>query len=236
MIIIPARIASSRFPAKVLYEINGIPMVVATAQRVQSIDDVVIATDSEKVVKVAKSYGFEAIMTSPNHPSGTDRVSEAATILGIREDEIIINVQADEPFIEPEVVEKLKILTQKHQNDPSVMINSCYKKLPYPQKNDPNLVKVITSQNDFALYFSRSLIPFDRDRNNPSIKAHLGLYGYTKKMLDRFCQLPKAPLEEIEKLEQLRALYHGYKIAMVEVESKSSGIDTLEDLIRLGLA
>ncbi len=236
MIIIPARIASSRFPAKVLYEINGTPMVIATAQRVQAIDEVVIATDSQEVIDVAKSYGFEAVMTSVHHPSGTDRVNEAATILGVAQDDIIINLQADEPFIEPEVVQKLKELVSKHKNDPTIMINSCYKRLPYPKQNDPNLVKVVTCQSDFALYFSRSLLPYDRDGSHPMIKAHLGIYGYTKKMLERFCQLPKAPLEEIEKLEQLRALYHGYKIAMVEVDSKSQGIDTLEDLVRLGLA
>jgi len=235
MIIIPARLASTRFPAKVLYEIDGTPMVILTALRAKEVDEVVIATDSEEVVDVAKRHGFEAVLTSEHHKSGTDRVNEAAAILGLGDKEIIINVQADEPFIEPEVIETVKETAGRHKEDGTVMMASAYKVLPYPQKNDPNLVKVVTSSNDYALYFSRSLIPYDREGSEPAIKAHLGIYGYTKKMLERFCSLEPAPLEEIEKLEQLRALYHGYKIAMSEVVSKSVGIDTIEDLVRLGL-
>ena len=235
MIIIPARLASTRFPAKVLYEIDGTPMVILTALRAKEVDEVVIATDSEEVVDVAKRHGFEAVLTSEHHKSGTDRVNEAAAILGLGDKEIIINVQADEPFIEPEVIETVKETAGRHKEDGTVMMASAYKVLPYPQKNDPNLVKVVTSSNDYALYFSRSLIPYDREGSEPTIKAHLGIYGYTKKMLERFCSLEPAPLEEIEKLEQLRALYHGYKIAMSEVVSKSVGIDTIEDLVRLGL-
>jgi 3-deoxy-manno-octulosonate cytidylyltransferase (CMP-KDO synthetase) len=235
MIIIPARLASTRFPAKVLYEINGTPMVILTALRAKEVDEVVIATDSEEVVKAAKKFGFEAVMTSPHHTSGTERVNEAAAILGLKDKEIVINVQADEPFIEPQVIEAVKKTAYLHKEDEKVMLSSAYKELAYPQKNDPNLVKVVTTSNDFALYFSRSLLPYDRDGVQPLIKAHLGIYGYTKKMLDRFCALQRAPLEEIEKLEQLRALYHGYKIAMTKVQSNSIGIDTIEDLVRLGL-
>lgn len=234
MIIIPARLASTRFPSKVLYEIDGIPMVIRTAQRAKDVDDVIIATESKDVVEVAKRHGFEAVLTNPHHQSGTDRVNEAATKLGLSEKEIIINVQADEPFIEPEVIEAVKKLAIKHKEDESIMMVSAYKELAYPQKNDPNLVKVVTSKNDYALYFSRNLLPFDREDQKPLFKAHLGIYGYTKKALERFCALEPAPLENLEKLEQLRALYHGYKIAMTRVVSKSVGIDTLEDLIRLG--
>ncbi len=234
MIIIPARLASTRFPAKVLYEINGIPMMILTAQRAKEIDDVVIATDSQEVVEVAKKHNFEAVLTSSHHKSGTDRVNEAATKLGLADMETIINVQADEPFIEPEVIAAVKEVALRYKEDSSVMMASAYKELPYPQSNDPNLVKVVTTSNNFALYFSRSLIPYDREGTKPVIKAHLGIYGYTKKMLERFCSLKSTTLEDIEKLEQLRALYHGYKIAMTKVVSSSVGIDTMEDLLRLG--
>jgi 3-deoxy-manno-octulosonate cytidylyltransferase (CMP-KDO synthetase) len=230
MIIIPARISSTRFPKKVLYEINGYPMVILTAMRVKDIDDVVIATDSQEVLEVAKKYNIKAIITSKAHKSGTDRVNEAATLLRLDEKEIIINVQADEPFIEEEVVKGVYELTKKHKDSTEIMINSAYKIGPYPKKNDINSVKVVTNHIDFALYFSRSEIPYNQNANCKEIKIHLGIYGYTKKMLNKFCSLKPAPLEDIEKLEQLRALYHGYKIAMKKVNSKSIGIDTLEDL------
>ena len=234
MIIIPARIGSTRFPKKVLYEIDGLPMVISTAKRVEDIDEVVIATDDEEVMETAKRYGFKAVLTNPRHKSGTDRVNEAATLLGLGERDIVINVQADEPFIEKSVVKAVYELTKKHQDSDDIMINSAYKKLPYPDKNSENIVKVVTTHCDHALYFSRSLIPYNRGECD-HIKIHLGIYGYTKKMVQRFCALENAPLEDIEKLEQLRALYHGYKIAMCPVKSDSIGIDTLEDLVRLGL-
>ncbi|MRJ03150.1 MAG: 3-deoxy-manno-octulosonate cytidylyltransferase [Epsilonproteobacteria bacterium] len=235
MIIIPARLASTRFPAKVLYEIDGIPMVIRTAMEAQKVDEVLIATDAQEVVETASRYGFRAVLTSREHRSGTERVNEAAAKLGLSDHEIIINVQADEPFIEPEVIEAVRELAISHRDDPTTMVTTAYKELPYRKGGDPNIVKVVTGQNGHALYFSRSPIPFDRDGREPLLKVHLGIYGYTRKMLERFCALAPSPLEEIESLEQLRALYHGYKIPLVRVESSSVGIDTLEDLIRLGL-
>ena len=234
MIIIPARLASTRFPKKVLHPIDGLPMVIKTAQQAAQVDEVVIATDDESILQVAKSHGFEAVMTNPHHKSGTDRVNEAAAILGLDEKEIVLNVQADEPFIEPEVIQKVKDLTQKMSQNEEVMICSAYKKTSLPDTNDPHAVKVVLDAGEFALYFSRSQIPYPKS-DLRQINIHLGIYGYTKKMLERFCALPTAPLEEIERLEQLRALYHGYKIAMRQVDSRSIGIDTPEDLERLSL-
>ncbi len=228
MIIIPARLASSRFPNKILADINGFPMVIATANRVKNIDEVAIATDSEEVVKVCQRYGLKAIMTSPNHQSGTDRINEASCRLGLGGDEIIINVQADEPFIEPEVVEAVRKNIEKDQ---TAMMASCYKKIHKDFATDPNHVKVIVDAQGYAIYFSRSKIPYDREEHNDYL-GHLGIYGFRKSSLSDFCNLPPSPLEDIEKLEQLRAIYHAKKIAMVEVKSQSFGIDTREDLQR----
>jgi len=230
MIIIPARIGSSRFPNKVLADIGGVPMVIRTAQAVQSIDSVAIATDSQEVIKLAKEYGIVAIMTSTEHQSGTDRIYEAAKKLKLDASEVIINVQGDEPFIEKEVVRAVYDLTKANSEDESIMMNSCYKKISNPEADDPNLVKVVTTKKDIALYFSRAKIPYPRDHHFDDYKGHIGIYGFTKQSLAQFCSLPPSPLEDIEKLEQLRALYHGYKVAMVGVETESFGIDTPEDL------
>lgn len=230
MIIIPARIGSSRFPNKVLADVAGLPMVIRTAKAVESIDNVAIATDSQEVIEIANSYGIQAIMTSSEHNSGTDRIFEAAQKLDLAEDEVIINVQGDEPFIEEEVVKAVFDLTVKNRSNEQVMMNSCYKLMQSPEADDPNIVKLITNTEGLALYFSRAKIPYPRDHHFNNYKGHLGIYGFTKKSLELFCNLSPAPLEEIEKLEQLRALYHGFEIAMVEVETKSFGIDTIEDL------
>ena len=230
MIIIPARIGSSRFPNKVLANVGGLPMVIRTAKAVEKIDRVAIATDSQEVIEMAKKHHIKAVMTSSEHQSGTDRIFEASQKLALAEDEVIINVQGDEPFIEEEVVKAVFDLTIKNREDASIMMNSCYKTMSNPEADDPNIVKVVTSSSELALYFSRSKIPHPRDHHFNDYKGHLGIYGFTKKSLEHFCNLQPAPLEEIEKLEQLRALYHGYQIAMVEVETKSFGIDTIEDL------
>jgi 3-deoxy-manno-octulosonate cytidylyltransferase (CMP-KDO synthetase) len=232
VILIPARIASNRFPNKVLANINGLPMVIATAKAVSALDDVAIATDSQEIVNLAKDYGFKAMMTSSEHKSGTDRINEAVGKLDLNDDEIIINVQADEPFIEQIVVKSLIDRVQKGiDNHENLMMTSCYKTIEKSEAIDPNQVKVITDANGYAIYFSRSKIPYDREEFYGYF-GHLGLYGFTKKSLSQFCSLPASPLENIEKLEQLRAIYHGKKVAMIEVKSKSFGIDTKEDLKR----
>jgi len=230
MIIIPARIGSSRFPNKVLADIGGMPMVVRTAKAVEDIDRVVIATDSQEVIEIAKEHGIDAVLTSSTHQSGTDRIYEAATLMGLGEDEIVINVQGDEPFIETEVVQAVYSLTKKNRINEKIMMNSCYKIISNPEADDPNIVKVVTDEEDIALYFSRAKIPYPRDHHFDHYKGHLGIYGFTVKSLKQFCLLSTSPLEEIEKLEQLRALYHGYEVAMTEVKTESFGIDTPEDL------
>jgi len=228
VIIIPARLASTRFPGKILADIHGLPMVIATAKRLQNLDNVAIAADTDEVVELAQKHGFKAILTSKNHQSGTDRINEAASKLNLPEDEIIVNVQADEPFIEEAVVRSVIERAQKTE----AMITSACKKIDLLHVKDPNLVKVLLDVHGNAIYFSRSAIPYDREGGFEGYFGHLGIYAFRKNALETFCALPYAPIEHIEKLEQLRAIYHGYKIAMVEVQSQSFGIDMPEDLER----
>ena len=232
MIIIPARLASTRFPQKVLADIGGLPMVVRTAKAVSSIDNVVVATDDELILSTCKEHGIKAMMTSTTHKSGTDRINECAQLLDIADDELIINVQADEPFIETDVVKALidRLNSLKEKNAPFVMA-SCYNAINKEAAQDPNLVKVIHDDENNAIYFSRSPIPYDRS-GNATYFGHIGIYGFTKKSLYEFCNLSDAPIEDIEKLEQLRAIYHQKKISMVKVSSTGFGIDTEEDLKR----
>jgi len=230
MIIIPARIGSTRFPNKVLADIGGVPMVVRTAMTVSDVDEVIIATDAQEVVDIAAEHNIKAILTSDTHQSGTDRIHEAAKKAGLKNDAIIINVQGDEPFLESEVVRAVYDLTVKNRNNEKILMNSCYKRITNPEADDPNIVKVVTDTEEIALYFSRAKIPYPRDHHFDHYKGHLGIYGFTFRSLERFCALSPAPLEEIEKLEQLRALYHGYEVAMTAVETESFGIDTPEDL------
>lgn len=232
MIIIPARLASTRFPQKVLADIGGLPMVVRTAQRVAHLDRVVVAADDELIISTCNKYGIEAMMTSTTHKSGTDRINECANILNLADDEIVINVQADEPFIETEVVEMLlKRLKMLKQNGEEFIMASCYNSINDEAAKDPNLVKVVLDNNDNAIYFSRSLIPYNRG-GGAQYFGHIGIYGFSKKSLHDFCNLSDAPIEDIEKLEQLRAIYHQKKISMVKVASTGFGIDTEEDLKR----
>lgn len=232
MIVIPARLNSSRFENKILVDILGLPMVIKTAMQVSALDKVVIATDSLEVLDLAKLHGYEAVLTSNTHQSGTDRINEAVNKLDLPDDEIIINVQADEPFIEPEVVKAvINRVKEVKKNNENTMIVSCYKKITSDLADDPNHVKVILDENNKAIYFSRAKVPYHRDHyENSSYNGHLGIYGFTKKSLNDFCSLKPSKLEKIEKLEQLRAIDNGYSIAMVEVDSKSFGIDTQEDL------
>ncbi|RXJ76118.1 3-deoxy-manno-octulosonate cytidylyltransferase [Arcobacter sp. F155] len=232
MIIIPARLNSSRFENKILVDILGLPMVIRTAKQVSSLDKVVIATDSQEVIDLAKEHGFDAVMTSSEHQSGTDRINEAVNKLNLAEDEIVVNVQADEPFIEEDVIKAVINRVEKvRENDEDIMITSCYKKISSELADDPNHVKVVLNETKNAIYFSRAKVPYHRDHyENSQYYGHLGIYGFTKKSLNKFCSLNPSTLENVEKLEQLRAIDNGHKIAMVEVESKSFGIDTQEDL------
>lgn len=232
MIIIPARLASTRFPNKILADIFGLPMVIKTAKVVEAVDDVVIATDSQQVIDIANRYNIKAIITDTSHNSGTDRINEAANKLNLSPDEIVINVQADEPFIEPEIIESVRAKILEVAAKDNFTMVSCYKSVNIDEAKDPNLVKVVVGENGNALYFSRSLIPYDRENLSIDYLAHLGIYGFTYKSLNEFCSLKPSYLENIEKLEQLRALSFGKNIKMVEVKSSSFGIDTKEDLQR----
>ncbi|MDT8338872.1 MAG: 3-deoxy-manno-octulosonate cytidylyltransferase [Sulfurimonas sp.] len=232
MIIIPARLASSRFPQKVLADIGGVPMVVRTAQRVAHLGRVVVAADDELIISTCRAHGIEAMLTSTTHKSGTDRINECANILKVSDDELIINVQADEPFIEADVVEKLiKRLEGLKQKGEEFIMASCYNSINSESAQDANLVKVVLDDKDNAIYFSRSPIPFNRS-GEAQYFGHIGIYGFSKKSLKEFCNLDDAPIEDIEKLEQLRAIYHQKKISMVKVTSTGFGIDTEEDLKR----
>ncbi|ADN08795.1 3-deoxy-manno-octulosonate cytidylyltransferase [Sulfurimonas autotrophica] len=232
MIIIPARLASSRFPQKVLADIGGLPMVVRTAKRVAHLDRVVVAADDERIIATCKEYGIEAMLTSTTHKSGTDRIHECATILNLDDNELIINVQADEPFIEPDVVESLmKKLKQLQTDKEDFIMGSCYNSINAEAATDPNLVKVVLNEKSNAIYFSRAKIPHNQS-GEAVYFGHIGIYGFSKKSLKDFCSLPDAPIEDIEKLEQLRAIYHGKNIAMVKVASTGFGIDTEDDLKR----
>ncbi len=232
MIIIPARLASTRFPQKVLADIGGLPMVVRTAKRVSHLDRVVVAADDEKIISICKEYDIEAMLTSTTHKSGTDRINECANILNVADDELIINVQADEPFIEPEVVKSLITrLKSLQNNDEKFIMGSCFNAINDDAAKDPNLVKVVLDSDENAIYFSRAQIPYNQG-GGATYFGHIGIYGFAKKSLQEFCSLKDAPIEDIEKLEQLRAIYHQKNISMVKVASTGFGIDTKEDLDR----
>ena len=230
MIIIPARLKSTRFSEKILKEIQGLPMFVATAKRVSSVDRVCVAVDSQKVLDIARTYELESVLTSEKHESGTDRINEACQILGLKDSEIIINVQADEPFIEPENLQKFKEFATSCL-DKDAFMASCYKKSDSKACEDANLVKVVTDKEGFGLYFSRSKIPYER-ASYQHFKAHLGIYAYTVRALREFCAFKSSDLENAEKLEQLRALENGKRIKMLEIDTKSIGIDSKEDYER----
>lgn len=231
MIIIPSRLNSQRLPKKALADINGLPMVVRVAQNAMKVDDTVVATDALEIVEACKKHDIKAVMTSPLHKSGTDRVNEAAKKLGLKSDDIVINLQGDEPLLEVHILKALedRIVEALSKNE-NIIAASCYKLIDFNEAQDSSKVKVVVDRNGYALYFSRSMIPFDRDGEGVQHLCHLGLYGFTASSLERFCSLPHFYLEDVEKLEQLRALGSREKIAMIEVKTDSFGIDTLEDL------
>ncbi len=232
MIIIPARLESSRFRHKVLEQIGDLPMVVRTAKAVQMLDRVVVACDDRAILEACHKYDIEAHLTSTTHKSGTDRINECASFLKIDPDELIVNLQADEPFIEPEVVKLLiKRLKRLRAQKREFVMASCYNTINADSAKDPNLVKVVVDTNEDAIYFSRSLIPYDRAQM-ATYYGHIGIYGFDAKSLSSFCALRDTAIENIEKLEQLRALYHALPISMIKVSSTSFGIDTAEDLAR----
>ena len=229
MIIIPARLHSTRLPNKLLLPIKGIPMIVATANIAKEIDSTIVACDSKEIFDVCKKYHIDCILTSKEHTSGTDRCAEVAKKLKLNDDEVVINLQGDEPFIESNIIENLRESMKKAIYSKSAFMASCYKEIDSMSANDPNLVKVVLNSDDFALYFSRSKIPYNRDNTTTSYFGHIGIYAFSAKTLIEFCNLPKSQIEDIEKLEQLRALWYGKKILMIKVTTDSIGIDTQSD-------
>ena len=228
--IIPARIASTRLPRKILREIAGKPMlahVYEAARKSPLLHDVIIATDSDEILQVAQANGWKARMTSPQHRSGTDRVYEVAQTV---EADVYVNVQGDEPLARPEHLEALLRPMRRGE----VMVSTIKTPCPAHDVDNPNAVKIVTDKNGRALYFSRSTIPFNRERrNNIQYFKHLGFYAYRKSALDTFCLLPESRLEAAERLEQLRFLENGIDIYAEETPFDTVGVDTEEDLQRV---
>jgi len=222
--IIPARFNSTRFPGKPIVEIDGKTLIEHVYRRVEQaalVERIVVATDDRRIAAAVQRFGGTAIMTRDDHPSGTDRLAEAAHDLDPAT--LVVNVQGDEPMIHPDDIDKA-IAGARLEDAEIVTLKT---KLDGAQGNDPNRVKVVTDQNGMALYFSRSKIP-----SGGTCFLHVGLYVYRVGFLKKFTKLQPGPLEMAERLEQLRALEHGYRIRVVEVANESWGIDTPEDLER----
>lgn len=226
--IIPARLGSTRFPEKPLAMLGGKCLITRVWEAVvatELFDEVIVATDSKRILDVVLAAGGKAQMTSSEHPSGSDRVAEVASGL---EADIIVNVQGDEPFITADV---LKPLLDSFLDDAVQMASLMTPILDAEQLDDPGIVKVVTDAAGKALYFSRSLIPFDRDGSSGyNYMRHIGVYAWRRETLLRFVSLGMGKLERVEKLEQLRALENGIAIQMVETDYQGIGIDTPEDL------
>ncbi|HOZ83919.1 MAG TPA: 3-deoxy-manno-octulosonate cytidylyltransferase [Niabella sp.] len=225
---IPARYAATRFPAKLMQILGDKPVIVHTYQAAVSshlFDEVYVITDSDIISKTITDYGGKSIMSLDSHESGTDRIAEAARNLEV---DVIVNVQGDEPFIQKEPLEKLVRLFDNEQ----VQVASLMRKMEAPSDaGNPNMVKVVTNKFNKALYFSRSAIPYQREPDSVvDYFLHIGVYAFRKQALLNFTTLPPAPLEQIEKLEQLRFLYNGIEIYMAETGYKNIAIDTPEDL------
>lgn len=233
--IIPARYASTRFPGKPLALLAGMPMIRHVYERVcraTRLDEVLVATDDGRIFETVKEFGGEAIMTGAHHLTGTDRLAEVALRLSAAD--IIVNIQGDEPLIDPNAI---NAVISTLQADGSVSMSSVMTPLPEQARAwDVNIVKVVTDLHGYALYFSRAPIPCPRDGflGAGPWKKHVGLYAYRRDFLLEITKLPPTPLEQLEKLEQLRVLEHGYRIKMVERDEDTSiGVDTEEDLQRV---
>jgi 3-deoxy-manno-octulosonate cytidylyltransferase (CMP-KDO synthetase) len=227
--VIPARLASTRLPRKMLREIAGKPLVGWVYEAVRSsplLADVIVATDSEEILEVCRQHGWSARMTSTNHRSGTERVHEVSNSVAA---DVYANVQGDEPLVRPEQIATLLDVMK----DPAVQVGTVKTPCPPEDIDNPNAVKVVTAPGGRALYFSRATIPFDRDGTAPRYFKHLGLYAYRKSALDLFVSQPESILEKSERLEQLRFLENGISIYVGETPYDSVGVDTEEDLQRV---
>lgn len=226
--IVPARLASTRLPRKMLREIGGKPLVGWVYEAVRScslLSDVIVATDSEEILDVCRSRGWKAQITSTTCRSGTERVHEISNTVSA---DVYVNVQGDEPLVRPEQIATLLGVME----DSSVQVGTVKTPCPAEDVHNPNAVKVVTAADTRALYFSRSTIPFDRDAQGAQYFKHLGLYAYRKPALDFFMTLPESALEKSERLEQLRFLENGIAIYVGETPYDSVGVDTEEDFQR----
>jgi 3-deoxy-manno-octulosonate cytidylyltransferase (CMP-KDO synthetase) len=229
--VIPARYSSTRFEGKVLADIAGKPMIQHVWERARQaivLEDLIIACDDERIASAAQSFGAKIVMTAKGHGCGTDRIIEVINPLEVK---IVINIQADEPLINPEMIDTV---AQALLYDNEVSMATLMKRIEDPALvNDPNVVKVVVDKNNFALYFSRAAIPHYPDNTEARSTLHykhIGLYGYTKDFLFTYKNLPVSRLEKAERLEQLRVLEEGYKIKVIETKYDTVGVDTPEDL------
>jgi len=241
-VLIPARLASTRLPNKPLADIAGRPMVVRVAEQARrsSAQRVVVAADDQAIVDACRAHGVDAVMTRADHPSGTDRLAEASLLLGLAEHEIVVNVQGDEPLIDPGLIDAVANLLAARTD--AVMGTAAHPIDAVAEFTNPNVVKVVTDAGGLALTFSRAPLPWWRDGFASGIHAlpdpaplrHVGIYSYRCRFLRAFPALAQAPLERIEALEQLRALWHGHRIAVhVSGAAPAPGVDTPEDLERV---
>ncbi len=243
-VLIPARLASTRLPNKPLVDIAGLPMVVRVAQRVKAGLDasirVVVAADDASIVAACESHQIECLLTRVDHPSGSDRLAEACSLLGLSDDAVVVNVQGDEPLISPRLIDELAVTMRSNRGIP--MITAAAPIREAALVGDANVVKVVTDASGLALYFSRAPIAWWRDGfangidtlPDPAPLRHVGIYSYRVGFLKTFPTLPQAPIEVVEALEQLRAMWHGHRIAVhVSPTAPGPGVDTPEDLERV---
>lgn len=240
-VIVPARMASTRLPNKPLADIGGKPMVVRTAEQAlkSGAERVVVATDHEEIVRACAEHGVQAFMTRADHPSGTDRIAEVAALLQLSEDAVVVNVQGDEPMIDPQLIADTAALVSAA----TPMATAAHPLHDIAEVFNPNIVKVVLDKHQRALYFSRAVIPWARDAFAQSTTQmpegfqalrHIGLYAYRNQFLQAYPSLPISPLEQLEALEQLRVLWNGIGIAVhVTAHTPAVGVDTPEDLQRV---
>ena len=242
-VLIPARMASSRLPNKPLADIGGLPMVVRVAQRASQSQarQVVVAADDARIVQACQSHGVTALLTRQDHLSGSDRLAEASHLLGLEADDVVVNVQGDEPLILPQLINDVALLLE--QRPEASMSTAAHAIGSLEEFMNPNVVKLVMDARQLALYFSRAPIPWWRDGQSsgslrtlphPAPLRHIGIYAYRAGFLSLFPDLSPAPLETMESLEQLRALWHGHRIAVhVTEHAPGPGVDTPEDLERV---
>lgn len=239
-VLIPARLASTRLPRKALADIGGRAMVVRVAERAQAAGaaSVTVATDAAEIAAACARYGIAALLTRADHASGSDRLAEAATLLGLADDAVVVNVQGDEPLIKPALIDAVAACLQRHAD--AQIATAAHPIRARAEFADPNVVKVVLDARGNALLFSRAPVPCWRDGAAgvlppaPTPLRHIGIYAYRAGYLRAFPQLPPAPLERCEALEQLRALWHGHRIAVhVTADAPVAGVDTAADLERV---